>query len=99
MQGDTAQLLVQFLPLVGILVVFYFLLIRPQQKAQKKRREMLNQLKVGDRVTTIGRIYGTVVKIKDDVITIEVGPDKVKLMLDRRGIDAVNEQFDAESQI
>lgn len=85
--------------IVLMLAVFYFLLIRPQRKQQKTRKEMLSNLKVGDVVTTIGRLYGTVVKIKDDIITVSVGPDDTKLMFDRRGIDSVNETFDAESMV
>lgn len=85
------------LMIVAMIAIFYFLLIRPQKKQQKTRKTMLENVKVGDRVTTIGRLYGTVVKIKDDILTVEVGPDATKLMLDRRGIDSVNEEFDAES--
>ncbi len=85
--------------MVLFFAVFYFLFIRPQRKQQKTRKEMLDNLKVGDRVTTIGRFYGTVVKIKDDILTISVGPDDTKMMIDRRGIDSVNEEFDAESMV
>ena len=81
------------------MVVFYFLLIRPQRKQQKTRKTMLENLKVGDRITTIGRMYGTVSKIKDDILTVKVGPNDTELMIDRRGIDSVNEEFDAESMV
>lgn len=99
MPANIAEILPTILMPVGLLVVFYFLLIRPQQKQQKKRKQMLSELKVGDRITTIGRIYGTVSKIKDDVVTIEVGSSKTELVIDRRGIDSINDQFDAESQL
>ena len=82
-----------------LIVVFYFLLIRPQQKQQKKRKQMLSELKVGDRITTIGRIHGTVTKIKDEVITIEVGPKKTELIMDRSGISSINEFEDPESML
>lgn len=91
--------LLSFAPMLILVVVFYFMLIRPQRKQQKARQALLDNLKVGDRVTTIGRMYGTVVKIKDDILTVEVGPDGTKLMFDRRGIDSVNEEADAESLI
>ncbi len=92
--------MLQSLLFIGImLVVFYFLLIRPQKKQQKTRKAMLENLKVGDRVTTIGRFYGTVTKIKDDILTIKVGPNDTELIIDRRGIDSVNEEFDAESMV
>ncbi len=68
-----AQMLTMFLPLVLMGVVFYFMLIRPQRKKDKKVKEMLDNLKHGDRVTTIGGIYGTIQAIKDDTITLAVG--------------------------
>lgn len=67
---------VQFVPMILIFVVFYFLLIRPQRKKDKEAKAMLDNLKVGDRICTIGGIYGTIVRIKDDVLTIEVGEQK-----------------------
>ena len=73
MPQEIATILVQILPLVLIFVVFYFLLIRPQRKKDKKVKEMLDNLKHGDRVTTIGGIYGTIVNIKDDTITLAIG--------------------------
>lgn len=76
MPENVAAVLVQILPLVLIVVVFYFLLIRPQRKKDKEVKNMLANLKVGDRITTIGGIYGTISAIKDDVITIDVGADQ-----------------------
>jgi len=63
---------------IALLVIFYFLLIRPQQKKDKKIREMRSNLVVGDHIITIGGIVGKVTKIKEDDITIEVGSDKTK---------------------
>ncbi|MBR4360672.1 MAG: preprotein translocase subunit YajC [Clostridia bacterium] len=68
-----ASLVGMLLPLVLMGLIFYFMLIRPQRKKDKKVKEMLNNLKSGDRVTTIGGIYGTIVSIKDDTITLAVG--------------------------
>ena len=68
-----AQLISMLVSMVLMVAVFYFLLIRPQRKKDKKVKEMLNNLKSGDRVTTIGGIYGTIVSIKDDTITLAVG--------------------------
>jgi len=79
------------LPL-GVFVVFYFLLIRPQQKKDKKIKEMRNNLKSGDEVITIGGIHGKVIKIKDDVLTIEVGADKAKLTMAKWSIGSVVSQ-------
>ncbi|MBR3016686.1 MAG: preprotein translocase subunit YajC [Clostridia bacterium] len=61
------------LPLALMGGVFYFMLIRPQRKKDKQVKEMLNNLKHGDRITTIGGIYGTITGIKDDTITLAVG--------------------------
>ena len=70
--------------LVAMIVVFYFVLVRPQKKQEKKMREMLAALKVGDKVITAGGIAGKVVKIKDDFIWLETGfvgnPDKLSTL-------------------
>ena len=68
-----AALLQMGLPLILMGLVFYFMLIRPQRKKDKKVKEMLDNLKPGDRVTTIGGIYGTIVGIKDETITLAIG--------------------------
>ena len=67
---------VQFVPMILIFVVFYFLLIRPQRKKDKEAKTMLDNLKVGDRICTIGGIYGTIVSLKDDTVTLAVGSAK-----------------------
>lgn len=85
-----AAMLVQFAPFIILIVVFYFMLIRPQRKKEKETREMLAALKVGDNVTTIGGICGKVTAIRDDIITIEVGHDKVKLVFERWAIRDVD---------
>ena len=71
--SPVAAILQMVLPLVLMGVVFYFMLIRPQRKKDKKVKEMLDNLKAGDRVTTIGGIYGTIVSIKDETITLAIG--------------------------
>ena len=83
MPQEIATILVQILPLVLIFVVFYFLLIRPQRKKDKEVKNMLANLKVGDRITTIGGFYATIAAIKDDVITISFGPESTKAMIAR----------------
>jgi len=88
--GRTAAVLMQMLPLILIFVVFYFLLIRPQQKKMKDHREMLGQLKRGDRVVTAGGIVATITKVKDgsDEIEAEIAPN-VKVMVVRGTIGSV----------
>ena len=71
--SPVAAILQMVLPLVAMGAIFYFMLIRPQRKKDKQVKEMLNNLKHGDRITTIGGIYGTITAIKDDTITLAVG--------------------------
>lgn len=66
-----AQLIATFVPFVLIIVVFYFMLIRPQKKREKQTQAMIDAIQVGDDILTIGGIYGTVVRIKDDMLFIE----------------------------
>ena len=72
-------------PLILIFIIFYFLLIRPQQKKTKAHQEMINALKTGDRVVTNGGIYGRVTKVEDAVVTVEVA-DKVRIKVARQAI-------------
>ncbi|MBO2516112.1 MAG: preprotein translocase subunit YajC [Clostridiales bacterium] len=90
--GSLAGTLTLILPLVLMVVVFYFLLIRPQKKKEKQVKAMLDALKPGDRVTTIGGIYGTVTSIKDDMITLAVGITKTEMVFARWAIRNVDEQ-------
>jgi preprotein translocase subunit YajC len=69
------QAIQQFLPLIIIFAIFYFILIRPQQQKQKKHKSMLDSLQKGDKVITIGGLYGIVREIKGDVITLEIAKD------------------------
>ncbi|MDK2991074.1 MAG: preprotein translocase subunit YajC [Clostridiales bacterium] len=87
--GGAGALIASLLPLILLVVVFYFMLIRPQQKRDKETRQMLEALKVGDNITTIGGIYGKIVSIKDEVLTIETGADKTKLVIARWAVKEV----------
>ena len=78
--------LMSILSIVAMLAVFYFLLIRPQQKQAKTTKELRSNLQVGDKVTTIGGILGRIVNIKDDNIVIESGADCTKIMVMRWAI-------------
>ncbi len=85
--GATAQevggigMLSSMLPLILILVVFYFLMIRPENKRKKEAEQMRSNLSVGDRITTIGGIVGTVVSVKDDKFVMETSADQVRIEL------------------
>ena len=81
-----------FLPLVLIFVVFYFLLIRPQQKQAKQHRQFLDDLKSGNKVVTKGGLYGTITGLTDTVVTLEIAQDvRVKVTRDAIGSSAVAE--------
>lgn len=67
--------LMTFMPLILMFVIFYFLLIRPQQKKQKEHKQMLDNLSRGDRVVTAGGLYGRVIEVKDDILTVDLGND------------------------
>ena len=71
--------LVGLLPIVAIFLVFYFLLILPNQKRQKKLQQMISALKNGDRVITSAGIHGTIISLKDDYVVLRVPPDQLKL--------------------
>lgn len=87
--GDSIFTLV--VPMVLMFAVFYFLLIRPQRKKDKKVKDMLSALKVGDRISTIGGIFGTITALKDDTIELTVGKDNVKLIMARWAIRQVED--------
>ena len=74
---------------IGLLAIFYFFAIRPQRKKEKEIKEMRGSLKVGDEVVTIGGIYGKIIVVKDDVLTIESGSAKTKLELTRWAVGSV----------
>jgi preprotein translocase subunit YajC len=85
--------LVQMLPLVFIFVIFYFMLIRPQQKRQKEHQKLVSSVKSGDRVVTNAGIHGIVANVKDKTIIIKVA-DNVKLEFDRGAIATVKASAD-----
>ncbi len=87
----TQQLMINVVPYIIIIGVFYFLLIRPQKKKEKQIQTMRSSIKEGDEISTIGGIYGKVLSTKDDIVTIEVGADKVKLKIARWAIGKVIE--------
>jgi preprotein translocase subunit YajC len=76
-QGGASQWM-GLLPLVLLFVVFYFLLIRPQQKRAKEQKTFIENLKKGDKVVTSGGLYGTITGITDDTVTLEIA-DKIRV--------------------
>ena len=82
--------LLAFLPMILMIALLYFLMIRPQQKKQKEEQKMRNNLRVGDELTTIGGIKGRVVMIKDDTVTIETSNDRTKIVFEKAAIGTVH---------
>ena len=74
--------------LVVMLAVFYFMLIRPENKRKKEAEEMRSSVKTGDKITTIGGIVGTVVNVKESKIVIETGADQVRIELEKWAISS-----------
>lgn len=87
------SLLITFLP---IILIFYFLIIRPQKKKEKDTKKMLEALTIGDNITTIGGICGKITELREDAITIEVGKDKTKLVFERWAIKSVDKPVSAD---
>ncbi len=81
--------IISFAPLILIFAVFYFLLIMPQQRKQKKWQNMLNELKNGDKVVTSGGLKGTIIALRDDSIHLRVPPDNLRMEVTRASIVTV----------
>ena len=96
-QGGPAQTFSFFLPLLVVFGIFYFLIIRPQQKNAKKHQEMLKAIEKGDQVVTVGGIHGKVVGVADTVLTIEIA-DNVKIKVERSGVQGMKSEVKAEGK-
>lgn len=98
-QAGLAGTLISFLPIVAMLALLYFIMLRPQQKKEKKATAMRNSIEVGDGVTTIGGIVGRVASLKEDTFVLETGADRVKMRFKRWAIQDVEKlALDATSE-
>jgi len=88
-QGAGQSAWTSLVPLVVMLGIFYFLLIAPMRKRQKQQDEMVTNLKTGDRVVTAGGIYGTIVGIKDDRLTLRIA-DQVKVEVTKASVTGLD---------
>jgi preprotein translocase subunit YajC len=77
-----------FVPLILMFAIFYFLLIRPQQKKAKQHKQLLSALKKGDRVVSSGGLHGVVTGLTDDIVTMEIAP-KIRVKVSRGSISGV----------
>lgn len=86
--GDIQQILQASWPILLMVVIFYFLLWRPQKKQQKERANLLSSLKKGQKIVTIGGIYGEIVELDDEKIKVQVA-DKVEMTFSRSAVASV----------
>ena len=86
-----ASMIPSLVLMVAMIALFYFMLIRPQKKKDKAVKDMLSALKKGDRICTIGGIYGNIVDLKEDTITIAVGKQKAEMVIARWAIRSVED--------
>jgi len=77
-----------FLPLILMFAIFYFLLIRPQQKKTKQHKEMLGAIRKGDRIVSAGGLHGVITGIAEDVVTMEIAP-KIRVKISRGSIAGI----------
>jgi len=84
-EGQESNPLMSFLPLILIVVVFYFFMIRPQMKRQKATRKFRESLAKGDNVVTTGGIYGKIVEVKETTIILQIDKE-VKIKVDKNGV-------------
>ena len=85
-------------PMAAIMLIFYLLLIRPQQKKQREHDEMQKAIQKGDRIVTSSGLHGVVVGTSDDVLTVDLGVhEKVRVKIDRRGVERRLEAKDGET--
>ena len=82
--------LTMILMLVGLLVVMYFVMIRPQKKQEKEQNDMRNNLAVGDEITTIGGIIGKIVSIKEETCVIETSHERTKIRILKTAVSRVD---------
>ena len=97
--ANPASLISMFLPMILIVAVFYFLMIRPQRKKDKKVKDMLANLKAGDRICTIGGIYGTIKGLRDDTVILNIGREDTEVVFARwaiRNVEAVTVENEGE---
>jgi len=83
-----------FVPLILMFAIFYFLLIRPQQKKAKQHRELLSSLKKGDRVVSSGGLHGVITGLTEDIVTMEIAP-KVRVKVSRGSVAGVSPKKEA----
>jgi preprotein translocase subunit YajC len=90
-QSSAASPLVQFLPLVLIFIIFYFLLIRPQKQKEKDHQKMLSAIQKNDDVVTLSGIHGTIVNVKEKTVILRID-ENVKIEIEKNSIAYIKKQ-------
>ncbi|MTK11683.1 MAG: preprotein translocase subunit YajC [Clostridiaceae bacterium] len=80
------KVLIQFGPLIVMIVIFYLIIFVPEGKRKKRYRAMLDNLKVNDEIMTKGGIVGKIINVQDRFVILQTGPDKVRIKLDKTGV-------------
>ena len=91
MSTETGSSLMSILPLAAIFVVFILLMIIPQRKRKKQMQAMMDSLQPGKMIKTIGGIYGKIIAVKEDLITVEVPPDKLRMVFAKGAVATVED--------
>jgi len=94
-QGGPQGILVSLLPIILMIGIFYFLLIRPQQRKQKEHRQMLDSVRKGDRIVTTGGLLGVVTGVRDDRVTVKIA-DNVRVHVLKSAISQITKRGDEE---
>ena len=97
-QVGGAGLLSMMIPMIIMIAVLYFLMIRPENKRKKEAEDMRNSLKVGDDITTIGGITGTICAVKDKTIVLETGADRVRIEFTKWAVSSKGTQEAEDTQ-
>lgn len=92
---STSSTLWEFLPFVFLIVLLYFIMIRPQRKKEKSVQQMREAVQIGDSVITVGGVVGRVVSIKEDIIVIETGADRSKIQIKKWAIQTIETIHDS----
>ena len=101
MAANPLGMLSTFIPLILMIAVFYFILIRPQRKKDKALRQMIAELRMGDEVVTIGGIHGKIFRIKDDTFILEsgAGTNKSYIQVDRSAVSRLVKEADNSKKV
>ncbi len=95
--GEAPNPIVQFLPIIVIIAIFYFMILRPQKKKQKAREALVNQMEKGDKVVTSSGIHGTVAQVEDTTVLVQVS-DTTKIRFEKSAVNTVTTKNAAKAE-